>query len=270
MRYALAALGLPVLLMTTSASGALPEAAPAEDPASRTLQATVKKVAGTVRWRSSPQDEWTPLKEGDTLPVGADVCTGFRARCVLDMTDSLVQVDALSLMRVAELERKEDTVRTRLYLKQGKTQSIVEKGKIQSDFEIITPSHTLSVKGTRGIQCGHYADQGGAFGLTQAGKIGVRNRIGRERDLTPGQFTDKRLVQAIEHLSDLKMMKIPQLSGFQGKEVAASSRRNVSLPVLPKNADGRRVFRRDDVSDAVKEKIRERRSSDQKCLVSGE
>ncbi len=206
-----------------------PNAAPVPD-----LEATVKEVHGTVEWRPSPEDPWQAATVGQTLPAGADVRTGFRARIVLDLVDSLVQIDPLTVARVAELRPSGDTVRTRIHLKVGRTQSVVEKDRMKSDFAIVTPSTTLSVKGTRGIQCGYWPDTGGQFGLTTAGRIGITSRqTGRETDLVPGQSSDDTITGGVQHLAQNRRSGVPAAAGLRGQEVVAATRRGIPFTSTP-------------------------------------
>jgi len=236
MRYRLLA-AAAILAVSTFPGAALAapasEAAPAADTAPKptTLAARVMEVEGTVESRPAVGEPWQAVAVGSVLAPGADVRTGFRARCVLDMTDSLVQIDPLSVVRIAELERTGDKVRTRLFLKQGHTQSIVEKGRIESDFAILTPSATLAVKGTRGIQCGYFAVHGGDYGLLDAGLIGVTNhRTRRETNVRPGQDTNDRAVLPAQHLADRHVPITLDQAGHEKHEKRAAQRWRTTKP----------------------------------------
>ena len=211
-------------------------AAPADDPepAGDKIRAVVKVVEGTVLARSAVGEEWKPVEVGQELEEGADIVTGLRARCVLDMTDSLFQVDPVSTVRIGQLRQEGDTVRTRLYLKQGNLQGIVEKGRIKSDCAVVTPSATLSVRGTRGIRAGHAPVFGSLLGLTGPGQLAILNFLGRERGLGQGEWTDQHLIQAIDFLSNLRMQKMNDLfGGMTRKEILAANRRNNAFQVTP-------------------------------------
>ncbi len=236
---------LRVIALTALAMGSLaPAVRAAEDEAP--LRARVQGVEGTVEIRPARGEEWRPVEAGTVLPPGADLRTGFRARCVLDMVDSLVQVDPLSLVRIAELERKGNEVRTRLHLKQGNAQAIVEKGRIESDFAILTPSATLSVRGTRGITCRYFADEGGTYGLADRGLIAVIDGLtGHETPCRPGQSTDDKATPATEHLANRFVPIALDRAGQEKKEQVAARRRRSGLTAAPGlgNATGRRTGR---------------------------
>jgi hypothetical protein len=202
----------------------------ADDP----LEARVRGVVGTVEMRPAKGEDWQPVEAGTVLPPGADLRTGFRARCVLDMVDSIVQVDPLSVVRLSELERRGDEVRTRLILKQGNAQAIVEKGRIESDFAILTPSATLSVRGTRGITCRYYADEGGTYGLADRGLIAVIDGLtGRETPCRPGESTDDQATPASKHLAERYVPIALDKAGQEKKEQVATRRRRAGLAASP-------------------------------------
>jgi hypothetical protein len=202
------------------------------------LQARVQAVVGTVEMRPAKGEPWRPVKVGMVLPPGTDLRTGFRARCVLDMTDGLVQIDPLSVVRIAELEQKGNEVRTRLHLKQGNAQAIVEKGHIESDFAILTPSATLAVQGTRGIQCRYYQDEGGTYGLVDAGLIAVIDgQTGRETGCRPGQSTDDRATPAPQHLANRYVPIALDQVGHEKQEQQAASRRRAGFAMKPHLTD---------------------------------
>jgi len=138
------------------------------------------------------------------------------------------------VVRLAELARRGDEVRTRLHLRQGNAQAIVEKGRIESDFAILTPSATLSVRGTRGIKCRYFPDEGGSYGLADRGLIAVIDgTTGRETGCRPGQSTDDRATQASQHLADRYVPITLDRAGQEKNEKRAVSRRRVGLMGTP-------------------------------------
>jgi len=225
-----------------------PQAQAAEDQAPprgragpAALVARVLEVVGTVETRPAVGRPWRKVAAGDRLAEGADLRTGFRARCVLDLYDSLVQVDPLTVVRLAELKAtrpdrvrtRPDRVRTRLHLKQGHAQAAVEKGRIQSDFTIVTPSAVLSVRGTRGIRCGYFPDTGGTYGLAERGLIAVRDRTtGRLTPVQPGQDTDDRATLALERLAMRRAPKTLDQAGHDAAEKRSLLLRHHGTPPL--------------------------------------
>ena len=238
---------VPVCVILVAAAAALgAEKAAAEKPAAEkaaaekpaatkagkaTLVAVVKAVKGTVETRSAKGKPWMPVKAGMTLAEGADIRTGFRARCVLDMTDSLVQIDPLTVMRIGQLRTEGKKVRTRLYMKHGNTQAVVEKGKIESDFAIVTPSATLSVRGTEGIKAGFFPVLGGSYGLAGPGLIAVRDAmLGRETTCVTGESTDETATNPVMKLAQLYLPIVLDTKAYDPDEQNAAGRWHTSTP----------------------------------------
>jgi hypothetical protein len=156
-----------------AAPAAAPAAPAAPARAAAKVTALVKVVDGAVETRPTLGQPWAPVQVGMQLAEGADLRTGFRARYVLDMTESLVQVGPLTVVRIGELRKDGDKIRARVVMKQGNAQAEVVKKAVASDFAIVTPSATLSARGTQGIWCNFFPDLGGRYGLTQSGLVGV-------------------------------------------------------------------------------------------------
>jgi len=226
-------LGCMILALGTAATlGAEKAAAPKTDAGP--LVAVVRAVIGTVETRPAKDQPWVPVTVGMTLAEGADIRTGFRARCILDMTDSLVQVDPLTVIRIGELRQEGQTVRTRLYMKHGNTQAVVEKGKIESDFAIITPSATLSVPGTKGIKAGFYPVLGGSYGLAGSGLIAVRDTmLGRQTNCGQGESTNDNATNPLQVLAQLYLPIVLGDKGYDPKEQNAAGRWHTSMPIPP-------------------------------------
>jgi len=213
-----------------------PPAAPAPEPAApapEKVPATVKVVEGTVETRPAVGQPWVPVQIGQQLAEGADLRTGFRARCVLDMVDSLVQVEALSVVRLGVLVREGDAIHTRLYLKQGNTQSVVEKEHIESDFSIVTPSATLSVQGTFRVLAGNFQDTQSRFGLTDQGLIGAQNNLGQFSLLGPGQNGSTQFMNPIFFQAAGLLPNVADPFGFEQNELFASFQGGAGFPFPP-------------------------------------
>jgi len=230
-------LTLAVLVAVASS----PAVAVASNARQATVAARVIAVTGTVETRPIKGTPWTPVKAGAVLKEGADLRTGFRASCVLDMVDSLVQIDPLSVVRVAQLKAEGNTVLTRLHLKQGNAQAVVEKGKIDSDFAILTPAATLAVRGTRGINCQYFPDKGGTYGLADRGLIAIIDRVtGREAGVRPGQETDDRATLAARILADRFVPVAMDRAGHEKHEKRAAQRRHGALVLGAASLSGTR------------------------------
>lgn len=167
------------------------------------ITCVVKSATGTVEWRATEDAKWQPLSEGDQLPLGADICTGFRAKCTLVFDDesSVVEIQPLTTLRIGEFEKKNGKVRTRIYLMQGSTQSVVEKSRFQSDFAIVTPEITMAVRGSQNIGVTQHSDRGPLVTLTIRGLIVVYdNRNGRVQYVMPRNTVVRGLGMPIQNL----------------------------------------------------------------------
>jgi len=215
-----------------------PDAPAPGDAEAGGLAAVAKKVEGTVETRPAVGEPWGPVKVGMKLAEGADLRTGFRALCLLDMVDSLVQVDPLTVVRIGELARRDGTIRTRLILKHGNTAAIIEKERIESDFRIVTPSATLSVRGTKDAWVGFFPDTGGSYGLGGTGLVGVRNHLlGKQTLCRPGQKTNDRIQKPGQLLQGNFLPVNLAGAGLGPKERFAAGRWNTSNP-LPGGLQG--------------------------------
>lgn len=210
-----------------------PAAGQDQEPPGEKIPATVKTVEGTVETRPSVGQPWVAVQVGQQLAEGADLRTGFRARCILDLSDSLVQVDPLTVVRIGGLRKDGGTVHTRLIIKQGNTQADVEKGRIKSDFAIVTPSATLSVRGTRGIRAGHFQGLGSNFQLLQSGSILLTGLLGNTTPLAPGQQTNNPGLSAMNFLSQQHQNPAMDNRGLEQMEQNACNRHNNPMPLPP-------------------------------------
>ena len=205
-----------------------------EAPAAEKLIAEVKVVEGTVESRPAVGQPWVAVKVGDQLTEGMDIRTGFRARCVLEMNKNTLQVDPLAVVRIGELRRQGDTVRTRIILKQGNTESNVEKGGAKNDFAIVTPTATLSVRGTRGVEAGFFPAFGGNYGLTGDGLTNLANSLtGARTSLSPGQTTNDNATPPAQIVAQQYQPVNIAPQAFSPGELDANARTHTSLPTPP-------------------------------------
>lgn len=184
---------------------------------------TVRDVKGTVEWRPTKDDDWAPLSDGDTLPLGADIATGFRAGCTLVFADeaAVVALKPMTMVRIGEFERQGKKVRARLYQLQGRSESAVEKTRFESDFAIVTPDNTIAVRGTSGIQVAALTGFGSKVGLKTSGRLLVRSNRPemkeRTRDITPGKSTDSKMTMPIQQTVKKSMTPMHDTRGGMTK-----------------------------------------------------
>ena len=211
-----------------AAAPAAAPTAPAATPAApvEKVAATVKLVEGTVETRPAVGQPWTAVKVGQSLAEGADLRTGFRARCIVDLTESTIQVDALTVVRIGVLEKQGNTVKTRIIMKHGSTQANVEKERVKSDFAIVMPWATCSVRGTEGIMVKTYPNLPFQFALLTNGLIEITDpTTGAYVLLQPTQYTNSPTTQPIDYLAWVLAMHMPgsTLAYSQDELLAAHS-----------------------------------------------
>jgi hypothetical protein len=158
---------------------------------STVLKALVTKVSGKhVQFSVDDGKSWKPLALGVELSKGGLVRTGFGSGCELSFGGhSLLIIQALSSVRVADymgIEGKE-IVRARLHY--GALRCGVEKGRIEADTRISTPVSTLSIRGTKVYVSYDAGLQSCMLGVDEEGPATAR--VYREGCCGPGGETEE-------------------------------------------------------------------------------
>lgn len=114
------------------------------------LQAVVTEVKGkNVQLSLDEGKSWQGAAKGVKLGQGSLVRTGFASRCEVSFAGhSVVQVEPLSSLRVADYAGTASKQKVRAHLRYGAVRCGVEKGRIKTDTKISTPVSTLSIRGT--------------------------------------------------------------------------------------------------------------------------
>jgi hypothetical protein len=205
---------------------------PAERPAAAPLVCTVTDVQRSVMWQLGQDAKPQPMKVGDKLPLGADICTGLRSSCRLVFNDdaAVVEVNPMSTVRIGEFSREGDKVRTRIYLKQGTVEADVEPTRFASDFAVVSPEATLAVLGTEGIVATQHRDKGFRSRLRARGRISVRrnNQAGPGQQLRPGDEVGPDMAPPIQTLHRGRLVGLYLLNGQTPGEIYSSSRNGQS------------------------------------------
>ncbi len=112
------------------------------------LQATIGKIAGKVEVQL-PGKDWRPAKEGEILPKGTMVSTGFKSTAVLTVSNSNILVKPVTRMKLEEIVQTQSGTNTQVYLSTGKLSVEVTPQQNQTtDFTVSSPTATASVRGT--------------------------------------------------------------------------------------------------------------------------
>ena len=149
-------------LSTSFACGwSMQETRPATTPAAATtaaaaapdgqesLIATVTGVEGIAQVRTSADAEWQPAKVGMQVGENAEFRTGPRGavRFVIP-PDHTITVDRLSTVKVLQAINDKGVIRTQMGMKYGRTRYSIEAAGREHESAIVSPSSTLSVRGT--------------------------------------------------------------------------------------------------------------------------
>ncbi|MHC4081608.1 MAG: FecR domain-containing protein [Planctomycetota bacterium] len=113
------------------------------------LRALVIHVKGRAQWRPSETAPWKNAKVNDILEAGADVRTGLRSSVALRVgKNATVLVDRATRLSLPVILQDGQTLRTRAAVRRGRADFKVDLIGLANDFEVLTPTTTLAVRGT--------------------------------------------------------------------------------------------------------------------------
>ena len=159
------------------------------------LDAVIIDLTGnSVQYSVDGGVTWVSAAKGAKLTGEALVRTGFASTCQLSFRgNTILQIEALSCVRVADYVGNSRNETVRANLQYGAVRCGVEKGRIKSDTQIITPVATLGIRGTvtyvefdRGTgQCGLAVLQDGpAEALAGGGGYTLSEGMGTDGNLS--------------------------------------------------------------------------------------
>ena len=120
----------------------------------RHLRSLVIDVKGRAQWRPAADKPWRDARVNDLLPVGAEIRTGFNSSMGLRVgRNATVLVNRSTVLSLPVMLRDGDTLTTRAGIRRGKAEFKVDDIKVDdiqmtNDFQVLTPTTTLSVRGT--------------------------------------------------------------------------------------------------------------------------
>ncbi|MHC4766599.1 MAG: FecR domain-containing protein [Planctomycetota bacterium] len=128
----------------------VPRPVPAgQAPAPQKLRALVIEVKGRAQWRPSEKGAWKDAKVNDLLEAGADIRTGLRSSVALRVgRNATVLVDRATRLSLPVILQDGETLRTRAAVRRGRADFKVDLIGLANDFEVLTPTTTLAVRGT--------------------------------------------------------------------------------------------------------------------------
>jgi hypothetical protein len=142
--------------------------------------AVLKEVTGKVEVRT-PGGSWTRAAVGMSISQGTTISTGFGSRALLDLGNSVLNVQPLTRLRLEELIEKEGTVQTDMFLRVGKINAEVKSvAGLKQDFKLRSPVSTAAVRGTN-------LEYDGFDIIVYDGNVIYLNSLGQERSYTSGE-----------------------------------------------------------------------------------
>jgi hypothetical protein len=113
------------------------------------LNAVILSVKGRVQWKPADKPKWTVAKVNEKLAPGAMVRTGMNSSLGLRVgKNATVIVDANTRLALPQILKDGQTLRTAITLTRGRADFKVDEVGLTNDFTVVTPSATLSVRGT--------------------------------------------------------------------------------------------------------------------------
>ncbi|MBN2376982.1 MAG: FecR domain-containing protein [Sedimentisphaerales bacterium] len=120
------------------------------DVAKDSLSAVITEVKGKhVQYSTDGGQTWQKAAVNIKLKRNDAVRTGFGSSCELNFGGhSVVQVEALSSLKVDDYAATAQGEKVRAKLRYGAVRCGVERGRVKADTRISTPVSTLSIRGT--------------------------------------------------------------------------------------------------------------------------
>lgn len=144
---------------------AAPVVAPLPAGQQQVLQALVIAVDGRSEWRKAGDAPWKVAALDDLLDPGCEIRTGLRSTLSLRVgKNATLLIDRSSRIELPVIVQDGAVLRTRAAVYRGKCDFKVEAVGVTSDFQVLTPSATLAVRGT-----GFNVAWGGLTGLAVTG-----------------------------------------------------------------------------------------------------
>jgi hypothetical protein len=140
----------PAAAPVSAAQPSVPRPGPlGQLPDKQKLRALVIDVKGRAQWRPSEKGAWKNARVNDILEAGADIRTGLRSSVALRVgKNATVLVDRATRLSLPVILQDGQTLRTRAAVRRGRADFKVDLIGLANDFEVLTPTTTLAVRGT--------------------------------------------------------------------------------------------------------------------------
>lgn len=114
------------------------------------LPITVTGVEGMVQVREGSDKPWQKAVVGMTVSEGAEFRTGPRSAVrVLIPPDQTITLDRLGVIKLMQVLQEGNTIKTRVGMPFGRTRYDIEAAGLEHQSELVSPSSTLAIRGTK-------------------------------------------------------------------------------------------------------------------------
>jgi len=114
------------------------------------MQISITGVEGLVQVREGSDKPWTKAQVGMTVTEGAEFRTGPRSAVrVLIPPDQTITLDRLGVVKLMQAIQQGSTVKTKVGMPYGRTRFDIEEAGIEHQAQLVTPSSTLAIRGTK-------------------------------------------------------------------------------------------------------------------------
>lgn len=122
---------------------------PLPEGQTRILTARVIDVKGLVKWRPSDKAPWNPARVNDLLDPGTVIRTASRSSITLRVgMNATMMISRPGRVHLPLILQDGDILVTRVAIGQGRCDFKVDQVGLTNDFEVITPTTVLAVRGT--------------------------------------------------------------------------------------------------------------------------
>jgi hypothetical protein len=114
------------------------------------LPITITGVEGMVQFREGSDKPWQKATVGTTVTEGAEFRTGPRSAVrVLIPPDQTITLDRLGVIKLMQVIQDGNTVKTKVGMPFGRTRYDIEAAGLEHQSELVSPSSTLAIRGTK-------------------------------------------------------------------------------------------------------------------------
>ena len=139
------------------------------------LTATVTGVEGVVQVRESEDAPWQRAQVGQQVGADAEFRTGPRSAVRFTIPpDHTITLDRLGTVKVLQAINDNGVIKTQMGMRYGRTRYSIEAAGREHESSIVSPSHTLAVRGTEFAAYDQRPFP--AYGVSLQGRVQFRDR----------------------------------------------------------------------------------------------